>query len=136
MNHFVRQLCLPGRFRDAIFKLAQVMLLIVAYAALSAVLQGVGSTLNPALAGFTVLVCALSLKVVPVAGVERGANALISLAPLFLIPPVVAVAGQAELIEAHLLALAAIVVGGTVVCATVTSVAVEGATRLMLRELR
>lgn len=107
--------------------------LIAVFVALTFAGKWFGMSINPALAGFVVVLAGLFAKLVPVSAVESGARLLISQSALFLIPPAVAVARQRDLLEANWLPLAAIVVGGTVLCVAATSFSVEIATRALQR---
>lgn len=107
--------------------------LIAAFVALTFAGKWLGVPVNPALTGFVVVLAALFVRLVPVSAVESGARLLISQSALFLIPPVVAVARQRDMLEANWWPLVVIVVGGTVICTAATSFAVELATRTLQR---
>ena len=107
--------------------------LIALFVALTFAGKWLGTSFNPALVGFVAVLAGLFAKLVPVSAVESGARLLISQSALFLIPPAVAVARQRDLLEANWLPLAAIVVGGTVICVAATSFSVEVATRALQR---
>uniref|UniRef100_E1TIL0 LrgA family protein n=1 Tax=Burkholderia sp. (strain CCGE1003) TaxID=640512 RepID=E1TIL0_BURSG len=89
-------------------------------------------TLSPALAGFVVVVAALSLKLL-LGFVKEGARPLIARIALFLIPPVVLFARRSALLETHWLPLLAIIVGGTAVSAATTAIVDEGTSRAVVR---
>lgn len=107
--------------------------LIAAFIALSLADKWLGLSINPALTGFVAVLAALFVKLVPVSAVESGARLLISQSALFLIPAAVTIARQRDLLEANWLPLVVIVIGGTVICAGATSLAVEIATRTLQR---
>jgi holin-like protein len=111
----------------------QAVVLILGFSLLSLLLESWAPKLNPALTGFAVLLAALSSRLLPLSLVEHGAKLLIAQSALFLIPPVVAVARQSALLEAHWLALLVIVVGGTAASAAATAIAVEVTTKLVIR---
>ncbi|WP_233872641.1 CidA/LrgA family protein [Paraburkholderia adhaesiva] len=107
--------------------------LIAVFVVLTFAGKWLGTSINPALAGFVAVLAGLFAKLVPVSAVEGGARLLISQSALFLIPPGVAVARQRDLLVANWLPIAAIVVGGTVICVVATSFSVELATRALQR---
>lgn len=111
----------------------QAVILTSGFIFLSFALKAFAPGLNPALTGFAVVLVALSVRLLPLSMIEDGAKFLIGQSALFLIPPVVAVARQSALLEAHWIPLLAIVVGGTAVSAAATAVAVEVTSRLIVR---
>lgn len=111
----------------------QALALVGGFALLSLTLRQLAPSLNPALTGFVVVLLALSMRLLPVSLIEDGAKFLIAQSALFLIPPVVAIARQSALLEAHWLPLLVIVVGGTALSAAATAVAVELTSRALVR---
>ena len=113
----------------------QAVALTSGFIALAFTLKTVAPGLNPALTGFAVVLVALSARILPLSMIEDGAKYLIAQSALFLIPPVVAVARQSALLEAHWMPLLVIVVGGTALSAAATAVAVELTSRMISRRL-
>ncbi len=111
-------------------------MLIVGFVLLSRLCARFFPGVNPALAGFAILLLALACKAVPVSSVEHGAKFLIAQSALFLIPPAVVVARQSSLLEAHWMPLLVTIVGGTAITAAATAFAVEFASRAIHRRRR
>ncbi|NIE66928.1 CidA/LrgA family protein [Burkholderia sp. Ax-1719] len=114
--------------------LVQATTLTAVFLLLSLLMQKTHMPFNPALTGFAVLFIALLLRFIPLSAVEGGAKLLIAQSALFLIPAVVAVARQKDVLKADWAPLLLILVGGTVLSGAATAVAVELVARRFGRE--
>lgn len=109
----------------------QVAALMLAFALLSWILHRLGSHLSTALLGFVLLWVGLTTRLIPARAVDEGARWLLAKGAIFLIPPVVAIARERQILSAHWLPFVVIIVGGTVVTTLITALAVEMTCRKM-----